>query len=74
MDVNELLQKNEGFSVTTESSNGKELNTYFIQGGKMYRKRSGRISFADTDYGSTSECDLATVKRILTRYEYKLNK
>lgn len=74
MDVNDLLQKNEGFSVTTESSNGKESNTYFIQDGKMYRKRSGRISFADTDYGSTEECDSATIRRIFNRYEYKLNK
>lgn len=73
--IQKILDANEGFMAETyyKSRNFEESNQYKIHDGKMYRRAVDETSWADSKYDEKTICDIEQTRRVLKRYEHKLN-
>ena len=73
--VQKILDKNEGevFKTYYESRNLSLEKIYTIHDGKMTVRSVGDTSWADSDFDETEECDIVQTRRILKKFEDKLD-
>jgi hypothetical protein len=65
--VQRLLEQNEGFATTTQytARNSREHRRYWIEGGKLLIRLTGKTSWADSRYDRVVVADPDQTRRFL---------
>ena len=73
--VAQVLKQNEGFKRETyvNMKNFKCAYLYFVKGGKLFRRESGRTSWSDSRFHQTIECSPEQVRRFIHEWKNCLN-
>lgn len=73
--IEQILNQNEGFHDSTyfKDRNRREENFYSIEDGKLYIRRVGKTSWADSHYDKTFEADLDQTRRFIKSFVNLLN-
>lgn len=71
----QLLDQNDGFEIETHYSgrNFSEYRKYSISGGKLYIRKTGKTSWADSRFKENAVADDDQTKRFLRKYLNTLN-
>lgn len=71
----QILSQNEGFTGSTSysSKNLKFTNTYTVRDGSVYRRETGKTSWADSKFDNEILCDKEQTLRFLHKFWPKMN-